>query len=88
MKTLEEIIKELPENIRLPIYEAFQVFQKDIVHRDLSEIKEEIKKVWEAINSLTEAQVRTEERVNELAEAQKKTEERMNELVEVQKKTE
>ena len=82
MKTLEEIIKELPENIRLPIYEAFQVFKEDVIHKELKEIKGELKEVWKVINELAEAQKRTEERVNELAEAQKKTEERLNELAE------
>jgi len=88
MKTLEEIIKELPENIRLPIYEAFQVFKEDVIHKELKEIKGELKEVWKVINELAEAQKRTEERVNELAEAQKRTEERVNELAEAQKRTE
>lgn len=88
MKTLEEIIERLPENIKLPIYEAFQVFQKDIIHRDLQEIRDEIKKVWQAINELAEMQRKTEQRVNELAEAQRKTEQRVNELAEAQKRTE
>ncbi len=88
MKSLEEIIRELPEDIRLPIYEAFQAFQRDILHTELSGIKEEIKRVWEAIEKLAEAQKRTEERINELAEAQKRTEERVNELAEAQKRTE
>ncbi len=92
MRSFEEIIRELPEDIRLPIYEAFQ---RDILHTELSGIKEEIKRVWEAIEKLAEAQKRTEERVNELAEAQKRTEERVNELektvkelIEAQKRTE
>jgi len=88
MKTLEEIIKELPENIRLPIYEAFKIFKEDIIHKELTEIKEEIKEVWKAIKELTEAQKRTEKRVEELAEAQKRTEQRLEELAEAQKRTE
>jgi len=95
MRPLEEIIKDLPENIRLPIYEAFQVFKEDIIHKDLEEIKKEIKEVWEVIRELTEAQKRTEERVEklairveELAEAQKRTEKRVEELAEAQKRTE
>jgi chromosome segregation ATPase len=88
MKTLEEIIKELPENIRLPIYEAFKIFKEDIIHKELTEIKEEIKEVWKAIKELTEAQKRTEKRVEELAEAQKRTEQRVEELAEAQKRTE
>ncbi len=95
MKTLEDIISKLPEEIRLPIYEAFKVFKEDIIYKELQEIKEEIKKVWQAINELAEAQKRTEQRVNELAEAQKKTDERVSrlekvveELAEAQKRTE
>ena len=95
MKTLEEVIKELPENIRLPIYEAFQVFKEDIIHKEIVEIKNEIKEVWKAIKELAEAQKRTEERieglakrVEELAEAQKRTEQRVEELAEAQKRTE
>ncbi len=88
MKTLEEIIEKLPEEIRMPIYEAFRVFKDDIIHKEIIDTKEEIKKVWKAINELAEAQKKTEQRVNELAEAQKKTEQRVNELAEAQKKTE
>ena len=102
MRTLEEIIKELPENIRLPIYEAFQVFKEDIIHKELVEMKNELKEVWKVIKELAEAQKRTEERVEmlarrleELAEAQKRTEERveilarrLEELAEAQKRTE
>jgi chromosome segregation ATPase len=82
MKTLEEIIKELPENIRLPIYEAFQIFKEDIIHKELIEIKDELKEVWKAIKELAEAQKRTEQRVEELAEAQKRTEEEIRKLTE------
>jgi chromosome segregation ATPase len=88
MKTLEEIIKELPENIRLPIYEAFQIFKEDIIHKELLEIKDELKEVWKAIKELAEAQKRTEQRVEELAEAQRRTEQRVEELAEAQKRTE
>ncbi|MEM2634930.1 MAG: hypothetical protein QW372_05640, partial [Nitrososphaerales archaeon] len=42
----------------------------------------------ERINSLAEAQKRTEERINSLVEAQKLTEERINSLAEAQKRTE
>ncbi len=102
MKTLEEVVNQLPKEIRLPIYEALQIVKEDIIRRELGEIKEEIKNVWKAINELAEAQKRTEQRVNELAEAQKRTEERVdtlaqrlneltqrvNELAEAQKRTE
>ncbi len=102
MKTIEEIIEKLPEDIRLPIYEAFQVFQKDIIHKDLQEIRNEIKEVWKAIKELTESQKRTEQRVTrlekaveELAQAQKGTEQRVTrlekvveELAQAQKRTE
>ncbi len=95
MKTLEDIIAKLPEEIRLPIYEAFKVFKEDVIYKELQEIKGEIKKVWQAINELAEAQKRTEQRVSELAEAQKRTDERVSrlekaveELAEAQKRTE
>ena len=73
MRTLEEIIKELPENIRLPIYEAFQVFKEDIIHKEIVEIKNEIKEVWKVINELAEAQKRTEEELRKLIVEHAKT---------------
>ncbi len=88
MKTLEEIIEKLPENIKLPIYEAFQVFQKDIIHRDLQEIRDEIKKVWEAINELVEAQKKAEERLSKVEQRVNKLEKAVQELAEAQRKTE
>ncbi len=87
MKTLEEIIKELSENIKLPIYEAFQVFQKDIIHKELLEIKEEVKRVWEAIEKLAEAQKRTEEELRKLAKSHYKLVEGHRKLIEEHRKT-
>ena len=88
MKTLEEVIKELPENIRLPIYEAFQVFKEDIIHKEIVEIKNEIKEVWKAIKELAEAQKRTEERIEGLAKRVEELAEAQKELAEAQKRTE
>jgi DNA repair exonuclease SbcCD ATPase subunit len=88
MRKLEEIIRELPENIRGPIYEAFVAFRDDIILKETREIKAEIGRVWEVIKELAESQKRTEQRINELTEAQRRTEQRVNELAEAQKRTE
>jgi DNA repair exonuclease SbcCD ATPase subunit len=95
MRKLEEIIRELPENIRGPIYEAFVAFRDDIILKETREIKAEIGKVWEVIKELAESQKRTEQEIEkiwdaikELTEAQKRTEQRVSELAEVQKRTE
>ncbi len=68
MRKIEEIIKDLPENIREPIYEALVAFREDIILKETREIKEGISKVWGAIDELTR-------RVKDLAEAQRRTEE-------------
>jgi DNA repair exonuclease SbcCD ATPase subunit len=95
MRKLEEIIRELPENIRGPIYEAFVAFRDDIILKETREIKAEIGKVWEVIKEIAESQRRTEQEIEkiwgaikELTEAQKRTEQRVNELVEAQRRTE
>ena len=95
MKALEEIVEKLPENLRLPLYEAFQVFRESLIIKEHTEIKSEINKVWSAIKELTEAQKKTWDAVKELAEAQKRNEQEINkvwsaikELAEAQKKTE
>jgi DNA repair exonuclease SbcCD ATPase subunit len=95
MRKLEEIIRELPENIRGPIYEAFVAFRDDIILKETREIKAEIGRVWEVIKELAESQRRTEQEIEkiwgaikELTEAQKRTEQRVEELAEAQKRTE
>jgi DNA repair exonuclease SbcCD ATPase subunit len=102
MRKLEEIIRELPENIRGPIYEAFVAFRDDIILKETREIKAEIGKVWEVIKELAESQKRTEQEIEkiwvaikELTEAQKRTEQEIEkiwgaikELTEAQKRTE
>jgi DNA repair exonuclease SbcCD ATPase subunit len=102
MRKLEEIIRELPENIRRPIYEAFVAFRDDIILKETREIKAEIGKVWEVIKELAESQKRTEQEIEkiwgaikELTEAQKRTEQEIEkiwgaikELTEAQKRTE
>jgi tetratricopeptide (TPR) repeat protein len=103
MEKIEDILKDLPEDLRIPFYKAFNVIKeesKELIAR------EEISKVWIAINNLTEAQKRTEESlesfkksteenfnkvwnsIKELAEAQKRTEKKVEELAEAQKNTE
>jgi len=103
MEKIEDILKDLPEDLRIPFYKAFNVIKeesKELIAR------EEISKVWIAINNLTEAQKRTEESlesfkksteenfnkvwnsIKELAEAQKRTEKKVEELAEAQKRTE
>jgi len=95
MRKLEEIIRELPENIRGPIYEAFVAFRDDIILKETREIKSEIGRVWEVIKEIAESQRRTEQEIEkiwgaikELTEAQKRTEQRVEELAEAQKRTE
>jgi DNA repair exonuclease SbcCD ATPase subunit len=102
MRKLEEIIRELPENIRGPIYEAFVAFRDDIILKETREIKAEIGRVWEVIKELAESQKRTEQEIEkiwgaikELTESQKRTEQEIEkiwdaikELAEAQKRTE
>jgi DNA repair exonuclease SbcCD ATPase subunit len=102
MRKLEEIIRELPENIRGPIYEAFIAFRDDIILKETREIKAEIGRVWEVIKEIAESQRRTEQEIEkiwdvikELAEAQRRTEQEIEkiwgaikELAEAQKRTE
>jgi len=95
MRSVEEIIRELPENIRGPIYEALIAFRDDVLLKETREIKFEIGKVWEAINELTKRLNDLTERVNDLAEAQKRTNQEIEkvwnaikELTEAQKRTE
>jgi predicted nuclease with TOPRIM domain len=94
MRKLEEIIRELPENIRGPIYEAFIAFRDDIILKETREIKAEIGRVWEVIKELVEAQRRTEQEIEkiwgaikELTEAQRRTEESLKKLIEDHSKT-
>jgi chromosome segregation ATPase len=82
VRKLEEIIRELPENIRGPTYEAFISFKEDVLLKETREIKDQISRVWEVIKELTEAQRRTSQEIEkiwnaikELTEAQKRTEE-------------
>jgi hypothetical protein len=63
MRKLEEIIRELPENIRGPIHEAFISFKEDVLLKETREIKDQISKVWEVIKELTEAQRRTAQEI-------------------------
>ncbi|MDT7907409.1 MAG: chordopoxvirus fusion protein [Candidatus Calescibacterium sp.] len=102
MGKLEEIIRELPENIRGPIYEAFVAFRDDIILKETREIKSEIGRVWEVIKELAESQKRTEQEIEkiwgaikELTEAQRRTEQEIEkiwgaikELTEAQRRTE
>jgi len=88
MRKIEEIIRDLPENIRGPIYEALVAFREDIILKETREIKEGISKVWEAIDELTR-------RVKEVAEAQRRTEQEIEkiwgvikEVAEAQRRTE
>jgi len=82
IRKLEEIIRELPENIRGPTYEAFIFFKEDVLLKETREIKDQISRVWEVLKELTEAQRRTAQGIEkiwnalkELTEAQKRTEE-------------
>ena len=87
MRSVEEIIRELPENIRGPIYEALIAFRDDVLLKETREIKFEIGKVWEAINELTKRLNDLTERVNDLAKRLNDLTERVNDLTEAQKRT-
>ena len=67
---LEEVERIVGETVRRQEFLEF-----------VKETRENFKKVWEAINELTEAQRRTEERLNQLTE-------RVNQLAEAQRRTE
>ncbi len=91
-QALEYIVAELDEQRKMR-----QEFQRLEERMDLLDatLEESMRRVWDAIHELVEAQKRTEERltrleatVAELAEAQKRTEQRLNELAEAQKRTE
>ncbi len=72
--------------------EAERIVGETITKREFQEFvkatEENFRRVWQAIDALTQRVNELTERVNELAEAQKRTEERINELAEAQKKTE
>ena len=85
-------IEGLPEELKLPLMKAFELFREEIAETVKRSDFEELKAV---VKELAEAQKRTEQRVEELAEAQKRTEERLTrlegvveELAEAQKRTE
>jgi len=84
---------------RKVFWEEAPRLQREIYEGEIKKLRESLEthlsRVWEAIESLANAQRRTEERlsrlenvVEELAEAQKRTEERVEELAEAQKRTE
>ena len=75
MKSIDEIIRELPENIRGPIYEALMAFRDDVLLKETKDIKFQIGKFWEAINELAKRLIELTERVNKLTE-------RVNDLTE------
>ncbi len=100
MRKLENIDDPKLRDILISfLEEAERIIGETITRAEFREFvnrtEENFDRVWKAIgeltdrvNSLAEAQKRTEERLNELAEAQKRTEERLNELAEAQKRTE
>jgi len=102
MRKVEEILKDLPENIRRPISEAFVAFRDDIILKEIGEVKQEINRVWKAIDELASIQKRTEqilqrlveeheklkEEVRKLTEAQMRMEQQVQKLAEAQTKTE
>ncbi len=80
MRSVEEIIRELPENIRGPIYEALIAFKEDVLLKETRDTKFEIGKVWEAINELTKRLINLTERLNDLTERLNELTERVNDL--------
>jgi archaellum component FlaC len=86
---MEKRLRELALEVfseRAEYYLATKV--RDEIRHTREALEAQIQRVWEAIDTLAQAQKRTEQRVNELAEAQKRTEQRVNELAEAQKRTE
>ncbi|MFN7162486.1 MAG: hypothetical protein ACK4NB_05445 [Fimbriimonadales bacterium] len=64
-----------------------QRMREAILGRQWLELPEKFQQLVEVVQSLAEAQRRTEQRVEELAEAQRRTEQRVEELVEAQRRT-
>ena len=87
MKTIEEILSKLPEDIREPITEAFQIFKNDLMLKELKYLREDINELRKIVIELAEAQNRTEERLNQLAEAQNRTETELRKLTVEHRKT-
>jgi len=88
MRKVEEILKDLPENIRGPIFEAFIAFRDDVILKEISEVKQEINRVWKAIEELALAQKRTEQIIQRFAEEHEKLKEEVRKLAEAQARTE
>jgi chromosome segregation ATPase len=88
MRKVEEILKDLPENIRGPIFEAFIAFRDDVILKEISEVKQEISRVWKAIEELALAQKRTEQIIQRFAEEHEKLKEEVRKLAEAQARTE
>jgi chromosome segregation ATPase len=88
MRKVEEILKDLPENIRGPIFEAFIAFRDDVILKEISEVKQEINRVWKAIEELALVQKRTEQIIQKLAEEHEKLKDEVRKLTEAQMRTE
>jgi chromosome segregation ATPase len=88
MRKVEEILKDLPENIREPIFEAFIAFRDDFILKEISEVKQEINRVWKTIEELALAQKRTEQIIQRFAEEHEKLKEEVRKLAEAQARTE
>jgi chromosome segregation ATPase len=88
MRKVEEILKDLPENIRGPIFEAFIAFRDDVILKEISEVKQEINRVWKAIEELALVQKRTEQIIQKLAEEHEKLKYEVRKLTEAQMRTE
>jgi chromosome segregation ATPase len=88
MRKVEEILKDLPENIRGPIFEAFIAFRDDVILKEISEVKHEMNRVWKAIEELALVQKRTEQIIQKLAEEHEKLKEEVRKLAEAQARTE
>jgi chromosome segregation ATPase len=88
MRKVEEILKDLPENIRGPIFEAFIAFRDDVILKEISEVKQEISRVWKAIEELSLTQRRTEQIIQRIAEEHEKLKEEVRKLTEAQMRTE
>jgi len=77
MARLSEVLERLPEEIRLPLFQAFEILREELRETVRRSDFEELKGV---VKELAEAQKRTEQRLEELAAAQTKTEEELRAL--------
>ena len=97
-KKIEEALEGLPDDVRVPIKRAFDVFRDEVifkVYEEVKEIRKDVSEIKKILAEVVEAQKTTEVRVNsiaekveKIAEAQAKTEEEMRKVWELRRKNE